>query len=126
MRIYGVGTDIIEVQRVKKAIQRCTLFVSRVYTLHEIGYCRNKGQVQYHSFAARFAAKEAVAKSLGTGFGKKLSLKDIEIVSSGAQPRVRMAGKGLKLMESLGISRIALSISSTKNYAVAYAVSIIE
>jgi len=121
-----VGTDIIEVQRIAKAINTYSLFMHRVYTPREIGYCKKKGRVKYQSFAGRFAAKEAVAKSLGTGFGKKLSLTDIEIVNNKAKPEVYFRGGGAKLLKRLGISRVEVSISSTKNYAVAFAVSIIK
>ena len=126
MKIYAVGTDIIEVQRIAKAINTYSLFMQRVYTHREIGYCKKKGRVKYQSFAGRFAAKEAVAKSLGTGFGKKLSLTDIEIVNNKAKPEVYFRGGGAKLLKRLGISRVEVSISSTKNYAVAFAVSIIK
>ncbi len=125
MEIYSVGTDIIEVHRVKRAINDYRLFRSRVYTSEEIAYCEGKGIVKYQSYAARFAAKEAVAKSLGTGFGKKLSLKEIEIFIKSGRPLVHIAGKGSTLMGSLGISRVEVSISSTRQYAVAFAVSLI-
>ncbi|MGM0366365.1 MAG: holo-ACP synthase [Actinomycetota bacterium] len=126
MKIYAVGTDIIEVHRIAEAVNKYPLFVSRVYTRREIAYCENKGSVRHHSFAARFAAKEAVAKSLGTGFGKNLSLTDIEILSDKAKPEVYFSGRGAELVKGLGISRVEASISSTGSYAVAFAVSIIE
>ena len=126
MGIYSVGTDIIEVKRVAEAIKNYPLFASRVFTLKEREYCEKKGIVKYLSFASRFAAKEAVAKSLGTGFGKALSLTDIEIINKKGKPEVHFRGKAANLINNLGISRVEVSISSTRDYAAAFAVSIIE
>ena len=64
MEIYGVGTDIIEVGRITAAIEKGPSFKKRVYTAREVNYCENKKKGKYPSYAARFAAKEAVAKSL--------------------------------------------------------------
>ena len=67
--IIGVGTDIIEVKRIRAAIAKNERFVTRVYTPAEIAYCQQKSRPEL-SFAARFAAKEAVSKAFGTGIGK--------------------------------------------------------
>ncbi|MDD3775987.1 MAG: holo-ACP synthase [Actinomycetota bacterium] len=123
MDIFGVGTDIIEVERVADSIKQTPSFVSRVFTPEERSYCQSRGQGCWGSYAARFAAKEAVAKSLGTGFGADLSFSDIEISGPG-QPRVTIKGRGALLLKKLGISRIEVSISATKNYAVAFAVAL--
>jgi len=81
MEIFGIGTDIIEVERIKSAIKNNSGFLSRVYTENEIDYCRKKNRSEYSSFAARFAAKEAVAKSLAEGVSKNISLNEIELTN---------------------------------------------
>jgi holo-[acyl-carrier protein] synthase len=124
--IYSVGTDIIEVRRIEEAIVNIQLFSSRVFTPREIEYCQKKGKNKYQSFAGRFAAKEAVAKSLGTGFGRQLSFTDVEILSHGGQPITAFSAKGIELINRLGISRVEVSISATREYAVAFSVSLTD
>ncbi len=126
MEIYGIGTDIIEVNRIKSAIEGNSGFLKRVYTGKEIDYCSGKGKEKFHSFAARFAAKEAVAKALSEGFSKNISLSDIEIsnMDSGA-PFVKLYGKTYEFTRKLKIKEIKISVSATENFAVAYAVAII-
>ncbi|MCG9478970.1 MAG: holo-ACP synthase [Actinomycetia bacterium] len=123
MDIYGVGTDIIEVERVGKAIRDTRSFAARVFTPQEISYCRSRGREMWQSFAARFAAKEAVAKALGTGLGSRLSFLDIEILGPD-KPGVTISGRGALLLEQLEIKKVEVSISATRDYAVAFAVSI--
>jgi holo-[acyl-carrier protein] synthase len=79
MEIYGIGVDIVEVKRIKNAIKKNSGFLKRVYTSCEIDYCRSKKKGKYESFTARFAAKEAVAKSIRTGFGRNISFNEIEM-----------------------------------------------
>jgi len=126
MEIYGIGTDIIEVNRIKSAIEGNSGFLKRVYTGKEIDYCSGKGKEKFHSFAARFAAKEAVAKALSEGFSKNISLSDIEIsnMDNGA-PFVKLYGKTYEFTRKLKIKEIKISVSATENFAVAYAVAII-
>lgn len=126
MEIYGIGTDIIEVERIKSAIKNNSGFLKRVYTENEINYCNSKNIVKFQSFAARFAAKEAVAKSLAEGVSKNISLKEIELsnMNSGA-PFIKLYGKTEEFSKKLKIKEIKVSVSATKNFAVAYAVAII-
>ena len=92
MEIYGIGTDIIEISRIKNAINNTALFKSKVYTKKEIEYIEKKRN-PYASYAGRFAAKEAVSKAFGTGvYG--FSLKDIEILNDElGKPYVILYGK---------------------------------
>jgi holo-[acyl-carrier protein] synthase len=124
--IYCIGTDIIDTARVRKAINRSTKFKDRVFTVSEQEYCEAKGMQKFESYAARYAAKEAVAKSMGTGFGENASLVEIEIVSlPNKPPGIRLYGKARIYKESLKIKRILLSMSAIREYALAYAVSLI-
>lgn len=126
MKIYGIGTDIIEVERIKDAIRNNSGFLKRVYTENEINYCNSKNIVRFQSFAARFAAKEAVAKSLAEGVSKNISLKEIELLNmnTGA-PFIKLYGKTEEFSKKLKIKEIKVSVSATDNFAVAYAVAII-
>jgi len=126
MEIYGIGTDIIEVERIKSAIKNNSGFLKRVYTTNEIDYCNRKKRGKFPSFAARFAAKEAVAKSLAEGVSKNISLKEIEIsnMETGA-PFIKLYGKTYQFSKKLKVKEIKVSVSATENFAVAYAVAII-
>lgn len=80
--IYGIGTDIIEISRIRRSIKKFgDKFLSRIYTKNEIAYCSIKKD-NYESFAARFAAKEAFSKAIGTGFDGKIRFKDIEVLNT--------------------------------------------
>jgi holo-[acyl-carrier protein] synthase len=79
MSIFGIGTDIVECLRIAQMIERHgELFITRVYTTHEISYCQSRKQATQH-FAGRWAAKEAVLKALGTGWRRGISWRDVEI-----------------------------------------------
>ncbi|MEM1303403.1 MAG: holo-ACP synthase [Planctomycetota bacterium] len=122
--ILGIGTDITEVLRIAKMIERHgELFTSRVYTEHEIEYCAARKAATQH-YAGRWAAKEAVLKALGTGWVKGISWRDIEVrnAPSGA-PLVRLKGGARDVAERAGIARIHLSISHCRSHATAYAVA---
>lgn len=125
LKVYGIGTDIIEVDRIAAAIEKNNTFKKRVYTVSEIKYCEKKAKGKYPSYAARFAAKEAVAKSLLEGVGKNVSLVEIELSKSGnGAPFIVLHGKTLEYSRTLGIAEIKISVSATNNFAVAYAISI--
>ena len=126
MKIFGVGADIIEVDRIESAIKNNPGFLSRVYTKNEVDYCRKKNKGRYSSFAARFAAKEAVAKSLAEGVSRNISLSEIELANTvtGA-PYVILYGKTRKFSRQLKIREIKISVSATEKFAVAYALAII-
>ena len=122
--IAGIGVDIIEVQRIKGAIERHgDRFLNRIYCDLEIEYCRGGAQ-PYQSFAARFAAKEAVLKSLGVGWQDGTRFTDIAVVMDAmGAPRISLSGKSLQISKRLGIRNIHISLSHTADYAVAQAVA---
>lgn len=114
MEIYGIGTDIIEISRIEKAINRTKLFKEKVYTEKEIEHIEKKKN-PYASYAGRFAAKEAISKALGTGV-RDFLLKDIEILNDElGKPIVYLYNEIKKLAEGL---KIQISISHSKEYAV--------
>ena len=112
-----VGVDIVEIARLEKAIARHGEgFLKRIYTDSEIKLYRKK----LPSLAARFAAKEAVVKALGKP-AKDISLKEIEILSSpGGQPIVNLYGKTQQQAKGMGLGKLAITISHSKEYAVAF------
>lgn len=119
--ITGIGTDLIEIVRIQRAIEKNPHFMERVYTANEIAYCQRKKNV-WQSFAARFAAKEAVSKALGTGIGP-VGLMEIEILNAeNGQPEVVLHGKALQLAADRNIQRVHISLSHSEAYAMATAV----
>lgn len=119
--ILGVGTDMIEIARIQRAIEKNARFEQRVYTEQEIVYCKRKAN-PWQSFAARFAAKEAVSKALGTGIGT-VGLQEIEIVNAaGGQPQVVLHGAALILAQNRNIQRVHVSLSHSETFAIATAV----
>lgn len=123
--IYGTGIDIIEVARIKNSFDRFPIrFEKKVFTTKEIKYCREKADPCKH-FAARFAVKEAVLKSLGTGMSQGISWKDIEVLNhaESGKPYLKMDGKGKSVFDSLKLKTIHISISHERNYTVAHAVA---
>ncbi len=117
--IHGIGNDIIEIKRIETAIQRHgQRFLDRLFSPNEQAYCQRHRFAARH-FAGRFAAKEAIAKALGIGFGEDLSWSDIEITNDvRGKPVVVFSPK---LMESLGDLKVSISISHCEEYATAFA-----
>jgi len=113
-----LGNDIIEIERIRQAIERSSLFVERVYTPHEIDYCESRNKGRYESFAGIYAAKEAFIKALGTGM-RHGSWQDIEIYHDelGA-PLIRLQDTFKNIYETLGYTNIHVSISHCKEYAI--------
>lgn len=116
-----VGVDIIEVERVEKALtSRGERFAGRVFTEREIRYC-DSTRTRFQSYAARFAAKEAVSKLLGTGFSGFLP-RDIEVVTDDeGRPEVVLHGRARELAASAGIENIEISLSHVRQMAIAVA-----
>ena len=112
-----LGNDIIEIERIRQAIERSSLFVERVYTPHEIDYCESRNKGIYESFAGIYAAKEAFIKALGTGM-RHGSWQDIEIYHDelGA-PLIRLQDTFKNIYEISGYTNIHVSISHCKEYA---------
>lgn len=125
MDIVGIGTDIIECPRIGRMIeQHGELFLRRVYTEREIGYCQARKHAIEH-FAGRWAAKEAILKAIGTGWSKGICWTDLEIrnLASGA-PQVMMRGGAKDAAVERGIGDILISISHCRTYATAYALAL--
>lgn len=119
--IMGVGTDIIEVKRIEKAIFKNPNFIQKLFTENEIEYL-NSRKMRPEFVAGRFAAKEAVAKALGTGI-RGFEFRDIEIDKDDlGKPMVFLKGEAKKIGERLGNYKMHLSISHSKENAIAYAV----
>jgi len=120
--IRGIGTDIIEIPRIKKVIERDRAFVEKVFTTGEIEYCRAKFHPEIH-FAARFAAKEAFFKSLGTGWRGGMRWLDISVRNDElGKPGLELSGLTLDNFNKTGSNGIHITLSHTKNYAVAFVI----
>ena len=119
--IVGTGIDIVEVARIAAAIERFgERFLGRVFTADEIRYCRSK-QNTMERFAARFAAKEAAFKAIGTGWSHGVTWKEIEIGREpGGRPTLTFSGKAADFAAKLGARRVSLSISHTTDEAIAH------
>jgi holo-[acyl-carrier protein] synthase len=118
--IFGIGTDLIETSRIAKAVQN-QKFLSRVFSQTELEYCHKKTQAQ--CLAARFAAKEAFMKALGTGWTAGVSFSEIQLVNNEkGKPTLQVSGKTEKILTKLGIKSIHVSVSHIKEYALAYVI----
>ena len=119
--LVGSGIDIIEIARIQKAMQK-PKFTERIFNKNEIVYCKGRGTQAYASFAARFAAKEAVLKAFGTGL-RDGKLTDIEIYNDELGcPKVRLHGYFKELYAKKNIADICISLSHSREYAVAQAI----
>jgi holo-[acyl-carrier protein] synthase len=116
--MHTVGVDIIEISRIAEAVERWgDRFLRRIYTDAELEYCRGRAP----QFASRFAAKEAVMKALGTG-RRGVDWRDIEVVRSrGGPPKIVLHGRASRVAERLAVTEVALSLSHSKEFAVASA-----
>ncbi len=122
MPIY-CGTDIIEIDRIKESVENVSGFRERVYTKGEIEYCEMRKKGKYESYAARFAAKEAVMKALGTGMTDGLGMKQIEVQNdSKGKPHVILTQRAMELFQFMGARNIDISLSHCGKYAIAYVV----
>ena len=117
MAIFGIGIDLVEVQRIKAGIEKFPArFRSRIFTKNEIAFCETR-QHKYLSYAARFAAKEAFSKALGTGLRGKISWQDIEVIDDErSKPNLFITGKAKKY---LGNRKFHVSLSHTEDFATA-------
>ena len=118
--IIGCGIDLVKIERIEKIIKKWgDNFTSRVFTLLEREYCEKKKGNKYQSYAGRFAAKEALLKSLGLGL-RGVNWKDIEMENNElGQSIIETSGKLKKIASEKGVSKYFISISHTKEYAIA-------
>jgi len=123
--IVGLGTDIVEIVRIGSMIERHgELFLQRVYSEKEIAYCQRHKEAMQH-YAGRWAAKEAIMKTLGTGFTKGVGWTDIQIVNQqSGKPIVELSGGALRVSKLRGIDEVLITISHCKAYATATAIAL--
>jgi holo-[acyl-carrier protein] synthase len=120
--ILGTGIDIVEIERIAEAVKN-PRFTERVFTEQEQEYCESRRAQRASSYAARFAAKEAVMKALGTGLSKGRWL-DVEILSiPDGKPNVRLGGFFEAIAREMGVVAIQLSLSHSRDFAVAQAIT---
>jgi holo-[acyl-carrier protein] synthase len=123
--IVAIGTDAVEVERIRRAVdhpQWGERFRLRVFTDGEIAYCLKRARYA-ESFAARFAAKEAVMKALGTGYGRGVWWRDIEVVRTSGRPQVVLHGGALARAHTIAATRWHLSLTHTAGQALAHVVA---
>ena len=125
--IVGIGVDIVEIHRIRHVREKHgEAFLQKCFTADEVAYCLTKKNVD-ESLAARFAAKEAVMKTLGTGWGKGVSFNSIEVTrDDDGIPRIKLHGKAEELRRELKISKVLISLSHSQCYAVAQAIAVNE
>ena len=125
MRIIGIGTDIIECERIGRMLtQHGKRFVNHVFTEEEVRYCSGRRVAEQH-FSGRWAAKEAVLKALGTGWIAGIAWKHVEVVIQvGGKPTIRLHQGAAAKANELGIIEVLISISHCKSYATAMAITI--
>jgi holo-[acyl-carrier protein] synthase len=119
--IVGLGLDVAEIDRIEAAITRATgrRFIERIYTPTEAAYCERFVN-RYERYAARFAAKEAAMKALGTGWTHGVRWRDIEVAREpSGKPTLRLAGVARQIADRLGVKHIAMTITHSGNLALA-------
>ncbi len=118
--IVGTGIDLVEIDRIQHSMDRYgARFLNRVYTTAELAYCLRKRNAA-ESLAARFAAKEAGAKALGTGMSYGVTWREIEVVREpGGRPTIRFHGRAAEMSRKLNTQRVALSLTHTADMAMA-------
>jgi holo-[acyl-carrier protein] synthase len=123
LMIVGSGVDIAEVPRIRESIERFgDRFLRRIFTDGEIRYCERKA-TRFESYAARFAAKEAGMKALGTGWSHGVRWRDIEVVRpKGQRPTLQFHGEAANISAKLGTKNVALSITHTSEQALAHVI----
>ncbi len=117
--VTGIGTDLVEIDRIARSLARTPRLRERVFGAAEILYCEARGRPAQH-YAARFAAKEAFLKALGMGLFEGVALSDIEVAreSEGA-PWLRLGASAARALEQRGCHRALLSLSHSGNFAIA-------
>ena len=123
MQILGLGVDLADIDRVGRVLEKYPRFAERCFTEHEREYAFRFGRPE-RRLAARFAGKEAVMKSMGTGW-RRIRWKDIEI-TGGGKPTVRMSGNAARRAEMLGITEVLITITHTDTSALVMAVAVAD
>jgi len=126
MAIVGTGVDLVEVARVRAAIehpQTGARFVARVFTDGERAYADARGVGRFESYAARFAAKEATMKALGVGWGADATWLDVEVVRRDGRPAIVLTGRAAATAAAAGVARLHLSLTHTATHALAHVIA---
>lgn len=123
MDLLGIGIDVVEVSRIKSSLDEFGLkFQEKIFTAREQEYCQKQKRPELH-FAARFAAKEAIAKAFGTGIGKDIGWLDLEIIRRpSGEPQVKLSTVAQDFANRRKVKDIMISLSHAKHYAAANAV----
>lgn len=123
MKLIGIGIDVVEVDRIQASLDEFKdRFLDRIFTKQEQEYCNRQKRPELH-LAARFAAKEAIAKAFGTGIGKEIGWLDMEISRrSTGEPEVILSDQGQNYADSRGVTEVMVSLTHAKHYAAANAV----
>ena len=118
--IIGTGIDMVEISRIKNAAKKWRKnFLLKIFTDKELEYSNEKTS-SYQHLAARFAAKEAVLKALGSGLTSRMEWRDIEVWNEeSGKPNVRLTGEVERVSQARGVNNIIISMSHTRTYAVA-------
>ena len=126
MALAGIGVDMLEIARMQHALDEKPYFIRRLFTEDERMYCEHTARPAEH-YAGRFAAREAVLKALGLGFGNGVGIGDVSVVrDDSGRPRVLLAGRAAEVAREQGVREVALSISHTHDVAVANAVAVTD
>jgi holo-[acyl-carrier protein] synthase len=123
MRILGLGVDLADIERVRQVLEKYPRFADRCFTDHEREYAFRYARPE-RRLAARFAGKEAVMKSMGTGW-RRIRWKDIEI-TGGGKPTVKMQGNATRRAEMLGVTEVLVTITHTDTSALVMAVAVAD
>lgn len=116
--IFGVGIDIIEVERIHKQIMKDTGFIEKIFTLKEREYCESQKN-KSENYAARFAAKEAFFKAAGTGWRGGMAFHEVEVCHDDlGKPGLHLYGKTRRNIEDLGITNVHVSLSHIRDMAI--------
>jgi holo-[acyl-carrier protein] synthase len=122
MTVVGIGLDATDIPRIERAIARYgDRFLHRIFTEAEIAYCSSRHRSGPH-YAARFAAKEAAAKALGTGISYGVTWRDIEVVRGSGPPKLRLHGRAFQHFQRLGATVSLLTITHAETIAIAQVV----
>ena len=126
MALAGIGVDMLEIARMQHALDEKPYFIRRLFTEDERMYCEHTARPAEH-YAGRFAAREAVLKALGLGFGNGVGIGDVSVVrDDSGRPHALLAGRAAEVAREQGVREVALSISHTHDVAVANAVSVTD
>lgn len=122
--VVGIGTDLMEIARIEHSVERFgERFLRRVFTAGERAYCEGKRNAA-ESFAARFAAKEAGAKAIGTGISRGVGWLDFEVRRApGQRPELLLLGRAAELAGQMGVTRVSLSLTHTRGLAMAVVIA---